>query len=221
MESYENKYNDIQLERILRENAEKKSAYNKSVGTNKKTSYTKKKKTNKKISTTLVVASLLAAIGISMPTIIERVSYANDLEKATAIVEEIAYDNLTATGLITIDENGNTSIKKGDTTSSYIALDTKDITPVEVYAYDKALEKAGDTTHDELEKLVTSSSYNNGTYNYISFKQYCTVNGFIDSNKNPSGIEFRKYAKDTLVKSYRDGTIDNIMKQVINESRGK
>ena len=168
------------------------------------------------------MAALLVAAGISAPKVIERVNYANDLEKATAIVEEVAYDNLSNTGLIFTDPNGNSSIKLGgNDISDYSVLNKGDATPVELYAYDKALEKAGDTTHSEFEKLVMASSYNDGTYNYISFSQYCTVNGFTDSEKNPSGLEFRKFAKDELVKSYRNGTIDNIMTQVIDESRGK
>ena len=48
MESYDDRYNDIQLERILRENAEKRTAYSKSISTNKKTSYQKRKKSNGK-----------------------------------------------------------------------------------------------------------------------------------------------------------------------------
>ena len=128
---------------------------------NKKISYQKRKKSNGKPAILITMAALLVAAGISAPKVIERVNYANDLEKA------------------------------------------------------------GDTTHSEFEKLVMASSYNDGTYNYISFSQYCTVNGFTDSEKNPSGLEFRKFAKDELVKSYRNGTIDNIMTQVIDESRGK
>lgn len=222
MESYDDKYNDIQLERILRENAEKRTAYSKSIGTNKRTSYQEKKKSNGKPAILITMAALLVAAGISAPKVIERVNYANDLEKATAIVEEIAYDNLSNTGLIFTDPNGNSSIKLGgNDISDYSVLNKGDATPVELYAYDKALEKAGDTTHSEFEKLVMASSYNDGTYNYVSFSQYCTVNGFTDSEKNPSGLEFRKFAKDELVKSYRNGTIDNIMTQVIDESRGK
>lgn len=222
MESYDDRYNDIQLERILRENVEKRTAYSKSIGTNKRTSYQKRKKSNGKPAILITMAALLVAAGISAPKVIERVNYANDLEKATAIVEEIAYDNLSNTGLIFTDPNGNSSIKLGgNDISDYSVLNKGDATPVELYAYDKVLEKAGDTTHSEFEKLVMASSYNDGTYNYISFSQYCTVNGFTDSEKNPSGLEFRKFAKDELVKSYRNGTIDNIMTQVIDESRGK
>lgn len=103
MESYDDRYNDIQLERILRENAEKRTAYSKSIGTNKKTSYQKRKKSNGKPAILITLAALLVAAGISAPKVIERVNYANDLEKATAIVEEIAYDNLSNTGLIFTD----------------------------------------------------------------------------------------------------------------------
>lgn len=220
MESFENKYNDVQLERILRENSEKKKAMNDSVG-NSSVSYSNKKKGKISIVPPLVLAGLLIAAGITAPKVIQKVEYSNDLEKATSIVKEVAYDNLSSTDLVTFDQDGNICINPNNSTEDYAKLCDDDISAVELYTYGKALKDAGDTYSDEFQKLVTSSTYNDGSYNYISFKQYCTVNGFVDKDSNPSTIEFNKYAQDKLVESYRNNTIDEVMQKVVNESRGK
>lgn len=220
MESFENKYNDVQLERILRENSEKKKAMNDSVG-NSSVSYSNKKKGKINILPPLVLAGLLIAAGITAPKVIQKVEYSNDLEKATSIVKEVAYDNLSSNDLITFDQDGNICINPNNSTEDYAKLCDDDISAVELYTYGKALKDAGDTYSDEFQKLVTSSTYNDGAYNYISFKQYCTVNGFVDKDSNPSTMEFNKYAQDKLVESYRNNTIDEVMQKIVNESRGK
>ena len=48
----------------------------------------------------------------------------------------------------------------------------------------------------------------------------CRING-LTNNGTASGLEFKKYAEEQLVNSYRNGTIDQIMKQLINETKGK
>ncbi|MGN1312080.1 MAG: hypothetical protein ACI4U4_03595 [Bacilli bacterium] len=222
MENYDDKIYAAQLERMLNDNANSKKARNTSIGNNKKTNHKNKRKNpGKKIIITLVLAGILTAIGIEVPTIIERVNYTNDLEKATAIVVEQATENLSNTGLVIIDEDGNVSINpEGNKIEDYAKLENVDSTIGEFYAYDKALEKAGDTINTEFEKLVQASSYNGGVYNYTGFDQMCRING-LTNNGNASGLEFKKYAEQELVNSYRNGTIDQIMKQVINETKGK
>ena len=222
MENYEDKLYAVQLERMLNDNANRKKARNTSIGNNKKTNHKNKRKNpGKKIIITLVLAGILTAIGIELPTIIERVNYTNDLEKATAIVVEQATENLSNAGLVIIDENGNVSIKpEGNKIEDYAKLENVDSTIGEFYAYDKALEKAGDTVNTEFEKLIQASSYNGGVYNYTGFDQMCRING-LTNNGTASGLEFKKYAEEQLVNSYRNGTIDQIMKQLINETKGK
>lgn len=222
MENYEDKLYAVQLERMLNDNANSKKARNTSIGNNKKTNHKNKRKNpGKKIIITLVLAGILTAVGIEVPTIIEKVNYANDLEKATAIVVEQATENLSNAGLVIIDENGNVSIKpEGNKIEDYTKLENVDSTIGEFYAYDKALEKAGDTVNTEFEKLIQASSYNGGVYNYTGFDQMCRING-LTNNGTASGLEFKKYAEEQLVNSYRNGTIDQIMKQLINETKGK
>lgn len=222
MENYEDKLYAVQLERMLNDNANRKKARNTSIGNNKKTNHKNKRKNpGKKIIITLVLAGILTAVGIEVPTIIEKVNYANDLEKATAIVVEQATENLSNAGLVIIDENGNVSIKpEGNKIEDYTKLENVDSTIGEFYAYDKALEKAGDTVNTEFEKLIQASSYNGGVYNYTGFDQMCRING-LTNNGTASGLEFKKYAEEQLVNSYRNGTIDQIMKQLINETKGK
>lgn len=222
MENYEDKLYAVQLERMLNDNANRKKARNTSIGNNKKTNHKNKRKNpGKKIIITLVLSGILTAVGIEVPTIIEKVNYANDLEKATAIVVEQATENLSNAGLVIIDENGNVSIKpEGNKIEDYTKLENVDSTIGEFYAYDKALEKAGDTVNTEFEKLIQASSYNGGVYNYTGFDQMCRING-LTNNGTASGLEFKKYAEEQLVNSYRNGTIDQIMKQLINETKGK
>ena len=48
----------------------------------------------------------------------------------------------------------------------------------------------------------------------------CRING-LTNNGNASGLEFKKYAEQELVNSYRNGTIDQIMKKITSETKGK
>lgn len=225
MEDFESKYNDVQLERMLNENANKNRVSNKSIGKNKVTSYSKKKQSKKllgKNGKIILTIALLVIMGINAPKAIRTVRYASDLNKATKIVTEQANDNLENANLVDVDDKGNVTIKDGgNSISDYGRLNLCDPSIAEIYAYDKALDGAGDTINTEFEKLIEATSYKDGMYNYTSLAQYYTVNGLVDKDGKPSGAEFKKYAEEQLVKSYRDGTIDDIMKKVVNESRGK
>lgn len=95
MEDYKNKYDDVQLERMLRENAEKRRAT--SIGNDKKTSHknTKKNATQKALPWILVATLILGAAGIKfVPKLKENIEYTNDLKAATEIVTEVATENL-------------------------------------------------------------------------------------------------------------------------------
>lgn len=225
MEDFESKYNDVQLERMLNENANKNRVSNKSVGKDKVTSYSKKKQSKKLLGKTgkiILTVALLMVIGINTPNAIKSVRYASDLSKATKIVTEQANDNLENANLVNVDDKGNVTIKMGgNSISDYGRLNLCDPSIAEIYAYDKALESAGDTVNTEFEKLIEATSYKEGMYNYTSLAQYYTVNGLVDRDGKPNGAEFKKYAEEQLVKSYRDGTIDDIMTKAVNESRGK
>lgn len=225
MEDFESKYNDAQLERMLNENANKNRVSNKSIGKDKVTSYSKKKQSKKllgKNGKIILTIALLVIMGINAPKAIRTVRYASDLNKATKIVTEQANANLENANLVDVDDKGKVTIKDGgNSISDYGRLNLCDPSMAEVYAYHNALVKAGDCYAIESEKLIEATSYKDGMYNYISISQYFTVNGLIDKDGRPSGAEFNKYAEEQLVKSYRDGTIDDIMKKVVNESRGK
>lgn len=225
MEDFESKYNDVQLERMLNENANKNRVSNKSIGKDKVTNYSKKKQSKKLLGKTgkiILTVALLVVIGINTPNAIKSVRYASDLNKATKIVTEQANDNLENVNLVDVDDKGKVTLKAGENSiSDYGRLNLCDPSMAEVYAYRNALVKAGDRYATEFEKLIEATSYKDGMYNYTSLAQYYTVNGLVDKDGKPSGAEFKKYAEEQLVKSYRDGTIDDIMKKVVNESRGK
>ena len=226
MEDYKDKYDDVQLERMLRENADRRRVT--SIGNTKETSHKKIKKNamQKALPWILVTTLILGAAGIKIvPKLKENIEYANDLKDATAIVTE----NLEEAGLVNVDENGLVTINKGNTIEEYSKLGLVDASLGEYYAYGSALNEAVKNakddrlgaSHDEYEKLIKASSYDGGTYNYTGLEQLCNINGLYGQNGLASGLEFKKYAEQELVNSYRNGTIDQIMQKVINDTKGK
>ena len=230
MEDYKDKYDDVQLERMLRENADRRRVT--SIGNTKETSHKKIKKNamQKALPWILVTTLILGAAGIKIvPKLKENIEYANDLKDATAIVTEVATENLEEAGLVNVDENGLLTINKGNTIEEYSKLGLVDASLGEYYAYGSALNEAVKNakddrlgaSHDEYEKLIKASSYDGGTYNYTGLEQLCNINGLYGQNGLASGLEFKKYAEQELVNSYRNGTIDQIMQKVINDTKGK
>ena len=230
MEDYKDKYDDVQLERMLRENADRRRVT--SIGNTKETSHKKIKKNamQKALPWILVTTLILGAAGIKIvPKLKENIEYANDLKDATAIVTEVATENLEEAGLVNVDENGLVTIIKGNTIEEYSKLGLVDASLGEYYAYGSALNEAVKNakddrlgaSHDEYEKLIKASSYDGGTYNYTGLEQLCNINGLYGQNGLASGLEFKKYAEQELVNSYRNGTIDQIMQKVINNTKGK
>ena len=230
MEDYKNKYDDVQLERMLRENAERRRAT--SIGNDKETSHKKaKKNTSQKALPWILVATLiLGAAGIKIvPKLKENIEYTNDLKAATGIVTEAATENLEKAGLVNIDENGLVTINQDNTVEDYSRLELIDASLGEYYAYGNALNEAVKNakvdklgaSHDEYEKLIKASSYDGGTYNYTGLEQLYNINGLYGQGGVASGLEFKKYAEQELVNSYRNGTIDQIMQKAINDAKGK
>lgn len=228
MDNY--KYDDVQLERMLRENAERRRVT--SIGNDKKTSRnnTRKNGLGKTLPWILVATLILGAAGIKIaPKLKENIEYTNDLKAATEIVAEVASENLEKTGLVNVDENGLVTINKGNTIEEYSKLGLVDASLGEYYAYgsvlNEAVKNAKDdrlgASHDEYEKLIKASSYDGGTYNYTGLEQLCNINGLYGQSGVASGLEFKKYAEQELVNSYRNGTIDQIMQKVIKDAKGK
>lgn len=230
MEDYKNKYDDVQLERMLRENAERRRET--SIGNDKETSHkkTKKNATQKALPWILVATLILGAAGIKfVPKLKENIEYTNDLKAATEIVTEVATEYLEEAGLVNVDENGLVTINQGNTIEDYSKLGLVDASLGEYYAYGNALNEAVknaqdnrySASHDEYEKLIKASSYDGGTYNYTGLEQLCNINGLYGQGGLASGLEFKKYAEQELVNSYRNGTIDQIMQKVIKDAKGK
>lgn len=228
MDNY--KYDDVQLERMLRENAERRKAT--SIGNDKKTSHnnTRKNGLGKTLPWILVATLILGAAGIKIaPKLKENIEFSNDLKAATEIVTEVATEYLEEAGLVNVDENGLVTINQGNTVEDYSKLGLVDASLGEYYAYGNALNEAVknaqdnrySASHDEYEKLIKASSYDGGTYNYIGLEQLCNINGLYGQGGLASGLEFKKYAEQELVNSYRNGTIDQIMQKVINDMKGK
>lgn len=230
MENYKDKYDDVQLERMLRENAERRKVT--SIGNDKKTSHnnTRKNGLRKSIPWILVATLILGVAGVKVvPKLKENIEYTNDLKDATAIVTEVANENLEKAGLVNVDENGLVTINQGNTIEDYSRLELVDASLGEYYAYGSALNEAVKNakddrlgaSHEEYEKLIKGSSYDGGTYNYTGLEQLCNINGLYGQNGLASGLEFKKYAEQELVNSYRNGTIDQIMQKVIKDAKGK
>lgn len=228
MDNY--KYDDVQLERMLRENAERRRVT--SIGNDKKTSHnnTRKNGLGKTLPWILVATLILGAAGIKIaPKLKENIEFSNDLKAATEIVTEVATEYLEEAGLVNVDENGLVTINQGNTVEDYSKLGLVDASLGEYYAYGNALNEAVknaqdnrySASHDEYEKLIKASSYDGGTYNYIGLEQLCNINGLYGQGGLASGLEFKKYAEQELVNSYRNGTIDQIMQKVINDMKGK
>lgn len=230
MEDYKSKYDDIQIERMLRENAERRREN--SIGSSKVTSHRNKKKNGlkKKIVIAAIILSVLTAAGVKIvPEIVDTVSFANDLEMASEVVTNEAMTNLAKAGLVTVDENGIVTINKNNTSEDYSKLGLVDASLGEFYAYREAIDKASANTEgfseiikaDEFDKLVKGSSYEDGRYNYTDTSQFYRVNGLTAPDGDASSLEFDKYAKQELVKAYRNGNIEGVLEKTTDEVKGK
>lgn len=158
------------------------------------------------------LATLLIIGGFEIGNkISERISYFGDLHDAKGIITEEAKEKLIKEGLaITAADDEFVVLENSASDYQSLELDS----PEEVYPYFLVLPTS------EFGKLITATTYGNGSYYYTGTEQFLTVNGYFNPETGkPSTAVYRDYMNAELVSAFRNE--DMIAFEANSESEGR
>lgn len=158
------------------------------------------------------LATLLIIGGFEIGNeISKRISYFGDLHDAKGIITEEAKEKLINEGLaITAADDEFVVLENSASDYQSLELDS----PEEVYPYFLVLPTS------EFSKLITATTYGNGSYYYTGTEQFLTVNGYFNPETGkPSTAVYKDYMNAELVSAFRNE--DMIAFEANSESEGR
>ena len=200
-------------ERLIEQDNARKKAFEQLEARNKSIEQRRKKAL---LSVSLLVASLLPGIIVGGVKINDWIQKQMMISKATNVLCEDARENLILSGCAALEYNTGKPpfVLKDNSVSDYKNLVYRigNVESKDVYVYASVFESMGQK--DEIDDFVSAIPYttDEGTYYYLDFDHYLSVNGY------PDTATFENYVEGEIFTDYVNGNLNKYTSEVVEIS---